>query len=352
MKDKIQVAIFITIIFSLSILTFINNEELSKNERRKLTTKEELKEDFIENLDDYLSDQFPLRDNLIQINSIYEREILNIKDSKNAYIYKDYIIEKTYPLNENSIKDFNSKINYIIKTHLKTNKIYYSIIPDKSYFLEGDYLKIDYDYMIEKTTKEINANYIDIMKQLQLEDYYKTDIHIKQESYLKIIKELSKHLDFEYKNYDYETKSYNKFLGASYSKAPMYKNYDELKYMYNDYMKEVKVKHLEYENDKIYETKELESLDPYNIFLKGPSALIEIENENAKQDKELIIFRDSFASSLTPLLIPYYKKITLIDLRYIHMDLLDKYIDFNDQDILFLYSTLIINNSSILKVKQ
>ena len=132
----------------------------------------------------------------------------------------------------------------------------------------------------------------------------------------------------------------------------MYKNYDELKYMYNDYMKEVKVKHLEYENDKIYETKELESLDPYNIFLKGPSALIEIENENAKQDKELIIFRDSFASSLTPLLIPYYKKITLIDLRYIHMDLLDEYIDFNDKDILFLYSTLIINNSSILKVKQ
>ena len=42
-----------------------------------------------------------------------------------------------------------------------------------------------------------------------------------------------------------------------------------------------------------------------------------IYNENSFNDKELIIFRDSFASSLTPLLIKYYSKITLIDNRYI-----------------------------------
>lgn len=49
-------------------------------------------------------------------------------------------------------------------------------------------------------------------------------------------------------------------------------------------------------------------MDAYNVFLGGPSALIEIENSEASNEKELIIFRDSFASSLTPLLISEYQK--------------------------------------------
>ena len=63
----------------------------------------------------------------------------------------------------------------------------------------------------------------------------------------------------------------------------------------------------------------------------------------------MIIFRDSFGSSITPLLIPYYSKITVIDNRYIASDYLTNYIEFNDQDVLFLYSTLIVNNSGSLK---
>ena len=54
---------------------------------------------------------------------------------------------------------------------------------------------------------------------------------------------------------------------------------------------------------------------------------------------------------LAPLLIPYYKKITLIDLRYISADIVNEYVDFNDKDVLFAYSTLIINNSSVFKSK-
>ena len=40
-----------------------------------------------------------------------------------------------------------------------------------------------------------------------------------------------------------------------------------------------------------------------------------------------------------------YKKITVIDIRYISSKILNKYIDFNDQDVLFMYSILTINNS-------
>ena len=74
-----------------------------------------------------------------------------------------------------------------------------------------------------------------------------------------------------------------------------------------------------------------------------------LENPENDTGKELIVFRDSFASSLIPLLVEGYDKITLVDTRYISPKILNKYIEFNNQDILFLYSTSIINNSYSLK---
>lgn len=64
------------------------------------------------------------------------------------------------------------------------------------------------------------------------------------------------------------------------------------------------------------------------------------------------MFRDSFGSSLAPLLIENYSKITLIDLRYVSSKMLSeiKEIDLrDDSDVLFLYSVPIINNSFALK---
>ena len=90
-------------------------------------------------------------------------------------------------------------------------------------------------------------------------------------------------------------------------------------------------------------------MDAYDVYLDGASAFIEINNKNSKSKKELVIFRDSFGSSITPLLIPYYKKITIIDNRYINSDFYLEYIDFKKQDVLFIYSTLIVNNSYTLK---
>ena len=61
------------------------------------------------------------------------------------------------------------------------------------------------------------------------------------------------------------------------------------------------------------------------------------------------MFRDSFGSSLIPLLISSYKKIVVIDTRYISSNILSDYVDFKGQDVLFLYSVSTINNSYTLK---
>ena len=90
------------------------------------------------------------------------------------------------------------------------------------------------------------------------------------------------------------------------------------------------------------------SSDKYDVYLSGATPLITIENKDGSNEKELLLFRDSFGSSIAPLLLENYKKITLIDLRYISSSILDKYVDFENQDVLFLYNTLIVNQN-ILK---
>jgi len=77
--------------------------------------------------------------------------------------------------------------------------------------------------------------------------------------------------------------------------------------------------------------------------------MLTIDNPHGKADRELIVFRDSFGSSMVPLLIRDYSKVTLVDTRYISSDLLDQFVDFHGQDVLFLYSSLILNSSSAIK---
>ena len=74
-----------------------------------------------------------------------------------------------------------------------------------------------------------------------------------------------------------------------------------------------------------------------------------MENPKGPAGKELVLFRDSFDSSLAPLQLDGYSKITLVDLRYVFSHTLGQYVDFTDQDVLFLYSSLLLNNSLALK---
>ena len=46
--------------------------------------------------------------------------------------------------------------------------------------------------------------------------------------------------------------------------------------------------------------------DKYDIYLSGASSIIDIVNPTSNSNKELIVFRDSYGSSLIPLLIDGY----------------------------------------------
>lgn len=350
MKDKIIGGAFaVILILGMVGEIFGSKQEFSLQERRRLMTKETLKENFTGNLDDYMTDQFPFRDKFLELSQIFNRYLLNNQEDNDVYTKYGYIIEKMYPLDGKSVDNLIYNLNLVKNTYLNNNNCYFSVIPDKSFFLDDNkYLKIDYEDLFLKLQNEIKMSYIDIKDELKLEDYYKTDIHLKQESYFKIIDNLARKLNFEIKNMDYKEIIFEDFKGSSYYKVP-FKKKEELRIYTNGIIEKARVKHLEYKDNLVYQKDKYGSLDPYNVFLSGPSSLITITNESADTDRELVIFRDSFGSSLAPLLISYYREITLIDLRYINMKYVNNYVDFKNKDILFLYSMELINNSFILK---
>ena len=353
MKNKIITIIFIIYIFTFSILgIIIKDEYLSPTERRKLSTFPEftLSSEYVTKLDKYTLDHFPLRDNFRSIKAKFNYNILKKLDNNNIYLKDNYIFKSEYPTNKESISNFVSKINKIKQNLTENNNTYIMIIPDKNYYLNSkNFLHIDYNYLYAEIDK-LNINTIDIRNIMELNDYYETDTHWRQENLDKVVKEITKSMKFEYQKINYRENTYNNFYGVYYGESAINRKPEIITYLTNDELNNLKVDYLENNNlNKIYNLNKLTSMDSYEVYLDGASSFIEIYNDKSISNKELVIFRDSFASSITPLLTPYYKKITLIDNRYINSDNYLNLIEFTNQDILFMYSTLIVNNSGTLK---
>lgn len=353
MKNKILVIIFIVYISCFSLLSIIiPDKEISTSERRKLKNfpEFEFSSTWISDVDEYLLEHVVLRDGFRSLKAYYNYKVMNNLDNNGIYLKDNYIFKSNYPTNKESIHNFIGKINKLSSNLTSDNNVYMMIIPDKNYYLESnDFLSIDYEYIYKEVNK-LGFKNIEIRDVLELDDYYETDTHWRQERLSKVIEKMSKTMKFDYQKTEYQENKFGKFYGVYYGESALNREPEELVYLTNGMLDEVSVKYLENDSLKtIYNKDKLNGLDAYDVYLDGASSFIEITNDKADSNKELVIFRDSFGSSLSPLLVGYYKKITIIDNRYISSDNYNALIEFNDQDILFMYSTLLINDSGSLK---
>lgn len=249
-----------------------------------------------------------------------------------------------YPLNTNNITKSLDKINYVYEKYLKGKNVYYAIIPDKTYYLENDdHLKINYEMLKNFASNKLeHMKYIDIWNDLKLDDYYRTDLHWKQENLQNVVKTIQNAMNANTKKLEYTKIDIGNFYGTYYGQLGKKVEPDKMYILTNDIIEKCKTYNYETKKaGKVYDTNNHK--DKYDIYLSGATPLIEIENPNSRTEKELLLFRDSYGSSIAPLLIESYKKITLIDLRYISSNLINEYIQFNNQDILFLYSAVVLN---------
>lgn len=361
MKNKVLSIIFLITIFSIMVLgIIIPDKDISISERRKLSKFPSLEIDtimngeFFEDLNNYLVEHFPFRNFFRNVKGTISANIFQKKDEDGVFIRDNGIYQLNPSLNIKSIDHFTDLITKI-NNNIKTENVYYAVIPDKNYYLDNSVPKLDYKKLELLLNQKLNnIDYIDLFDTLDLNSYYRTDIHWKQEKLGEAVAKIEKNMGLMKTELPKQKKSYSKFYGALYGRIANNIKPDKITYLTNDEIENSKV--FDYEKQEyreVYEETDLNNIDSYDIYLGGAKSLLIIENKNQINGRELILFRDSFGSSIVPLLISNYSKITLIDLRYINSNLLNQIgeidLEKQNQDILFLYSVPIINNSFTLK---
>lgn len=362
-KSIVQVILLAVVLFGLTFWCWLKPAtDYSKTERRELDKFPELSLNtiiegkFMANFEDYTLDQFPVRDAFRTIKAITAKYVFNHLDNNDVFVTPDGMVGKhEYPLKEDQLVLASNKFKYLYETYFKDNggKAYFSLILDKNAFIakESGHLSMDYD-KFESIMKENTkfAEYIDITDLLSVEDYYLTDTHWKQENITDVADRLAAAMGVTLdKNYKVNTLD-REFEGVYYGQSALPVKKDTLKYLTSDIIDNcIVTNHETGKKMSMYDLEKAYGNDAYETFLSGSLSLITIENPNATSDKELVVFRDSFGSSLVPLLASGYKTITVVDIRYIASVVLKNFIDFENKDVLFIYSSLVLNNSSMLK---
>ena len=338
---------------------FEKDKLISVSERRRLKQFPDINKildgNYSNEFESYAMDQFVQRDWFRGIKEKVHFNILNQNDNNGLFIKDGSVYKQTGLLNEKEVKKATNKFKNIKDKFLDdSNNVYYSIVPDKNYYLDDNKLNMDYKKLEEIMNQNLNNHmtYIEIFSLLNKEDYYKTDTHWKQENLGKVANKLLDGLNTNKCLTIEKIEIKGEFLGVYGSQLVGSNNMkDSLKYITTETINMASTFNFETnKEEKVYdENKWITSNDKYDYFVSGASPLIEIRNNLNKDGKELVIFRDSFGSSIAPLLLEGYSKIILVDLRYISTNYLGQLVDFEGKDVLFLHSTLILNESSILK---
>ena len=362
LKDIVTVCLIGAILFGFFAWCIIKpSDEISESERRPLASFPELNADtlisgeFMSKFEEYTTDQFPIRDTLRTIKALSVYYLFQQADNNDIYFKDSYASKLEFPVNEDSLASAAQKFKFICDKYLNGTdaSIYFSLVPDKNYFMAAvsGYPSIDYDEFVNSFRQQTAfMEYIDIMELLTLSDYYKTDTHWRQECIvdvaLKLADAMGTTLPDDYKQNTLDVP----FYGVYYGQAALPIPGETLHYLSSDILDSCIVYDFETESYMpMYDLEKAHGQDAYEIFLSGSKSLITIENPNSTTEKELIIFRDSFGSSIAPLLAAGYAKTTIVDIRYISSNMLDNWIEFDDQDVLFLYSTIVLNNSITFK---
>jgi len=376
MKNVVLICVMAVLLFGLSIWCVCKPADpFSDSERRALAQMppfswdsvlhENADKTFMRLFEEYTLDQFPLRESFRRLKSAAAYYVFNRMDNNGIYLRDGYAAKLEYPLNEASIEYAAKKFKSIVERFPEgTNaNVYTCVIPDKGCFLAAPngYLSIDYDRFFALFREKTDfAKPIDITQTLELSDYYRTDTHWRQEKLEDTARALAQGmgvtLSAQYGRQELEHPFYGVYYGQSALPLPA----ETICYLTSDWMEECVV--YDHQNEKeisFYDMDKALGKDPYEMFLSGNLSIVTIENPNAATDRELIVFRDSFGSSILPLLAEGYRKITAVDIRYVQSANLNAFrdrrngellVDFKRaDDVLFLYSTLVLNNSKTIR---
>lgn len=357
-KILVVAALALTLVGIFVLHLALPDTDVSESERRPLAQWPELTAegvfsgDYFDDLETYLLDQFPLRESFRRLKANFQYKVLGLKANNGIYVAGDHLSKLDYPVDEAQIQLAVDKFNAILAAHPQIGKAYYSLIPDKNYFLaaQGGYPAMDYEALLEQA-EGIKGQYIDIFPLLSIDDYYYTDSHWRQEKIVDVAQKLAAAMGTTVDGMDaYTAESRQEFRGVYHGQSALKLPGETLTILKSQVTDSAVVKSLEHTAAMpVYNWAEFDNTDPYDVYLSGAEALITMENPLQDNGRHLILFRDSFGSSISPLLLSGYSKVTVVDIRYVASGLLDNYVDFTGADVLFLYCTSMFNSGAALK---
>lgn len=339
-------------IFATKDRSFSENENRYLEERPQISLSNIENTDFQKSLENFISDQIPEREKLITLRSV-AKELTGIKDIEGAYIGKDgYYLEKitNEDVSEEQLKNNIRYINTFFNKN-KELKSYVMLIPGSGNILTDKLPKYadvyDYNYYEKIAEKEFTnnadnntqiVNTYDALKKLSKNYiYYKTDHHWTTKGAFIAYNEFCKAAGIEgepYENLGIKNVT-DKFYGTLYSKVlDKKKKGDSIEIAENIPQCNVIING---KKSEIYHIDKLKEKDKYQVFFGGNYGVVSIENNEANNDKNLLIIKDSYANSFTPFLLKDYKTITIVDYRYFSGNLQSIVQSNNITDVLVLY---------------
>ncbi len=359
-------SIFITALFCLFIFGFgaahfiLPDREFSEQENKNLTlfrapTWETVRSgEFMEKFEKYYNDQFPLRDQWVQMKAYSERALGKQENNK---VYFDRI-EGGQTLfahfTKISDEDLATRVGFVNKLGENLDvPVYFSLVPDKSWAW-ADYLpdyapNVDDGSTIEKAQELCRGNvkYIDLRGTLGGEGdaFYRTDHHWTTMGAMRacfdLIRDISGGNSGDW-YHEPELRS-DQFYGTTWSAAgAAWVRPDSIYTMIPEGGTRGHITVDRYPEGEpipggLYYPEKLEVKDKYAYFLGGNQPLCVIKNPDAANGK-LLVVRDSYSDCLAPFLAEEFREVHLYDLRYNNVSL-KKYVAENGVDqVLVLYS--------------
>ena len=273
-----------------------------------------------------------------------------------VYVYEGYAVSTEAEFDQKSLDYAARKFRQLYDSYLTGNAghIYLSVISDKGIFTEPPegYTPASAQETAEALLAQLDfVQYADIAPLLTLEDYYRTDPHWRQECLIATAQTLAQAMDVPLTGDFQENTVDTPFYGAYAEKAGAPLTADTLRYLTSDVLDACTVYDYETERQEtLYDLSAVDTDTPYDLYLQGSRSLLRIDSPLAATDKTLVVFRDSFGSSLLPLLAESYRTVYAVDIRYLSSQLLGRFLTPDgSEDVLFLYSTMVLQNSRTLK---
>lgn len=317
----------------------------------KFTVPTLLDGEYMDNVNTYLNDQFAGKDIWIPSQSLIEYG-LGKRENNNVFLGKNALIGDIEPKDETIVQDNIQGINAFVQQY-PNMQAYVALVPGAGTIqpqkLPPFATEWDEGAMIEEVNEQLESGIASVnlsdtlLEHNQEYIFYRTDHHWTTYGAFLAYQQIADMMGLPvYQQSDFEiTPLSTDFLGTYHSKTgfPLVKKDEMELYQMGTAVKyEVFDGAQTVEYDSPFFAEFLEKKDKYSYFLGQVQPATKIYTQ-AQTGKKLIIFKDSYAHCLTPMLMDQYSEILLVDLRYFNMPDPVAYLEAQEyDDALFLYS--------------